>query len=70
MKKTFTIIGLLGGICAVIGLLSVIGYVFGIQELYKWEAHNPGMALNSAIEFVIIGSIILYRSIKLGNGSR
>ena len=57
-KTTYRLIQLLGLVCSGIGMLTIAGYIAGKPGMYTWSG-DMGMALNTAIVFVLIG-IALY----------
>lgn len=56
-------IGLVGVSVVCIALLSILGYVFGQQRFYSWNG-GIGMAVNTAVEFVLVGLGFIWISLS------
>lgn len=56
-------IGIMGVVVAVIGLQTVVGYIFNEPTAYTWSG-PIGMALNTGISFVLTGTAITYISLS------
>jgi hypothetical protein len=48
----------LGVVISFIGLMTIFGYAFKCANLYRWSEESSGMAINTAIGFVIAGLAI------------
>ena len=44
------------GLCVIaLGSFSLLGYLSGHPEYYSWSSSKPGMGMNTAIAFTLVG---------------
>jgi len=55
--------GLLACVVAVIAVVALLGYIFGIESAYGWGAYSR-MAVNTAVLFLLIGAGLLIWSLE------
>jgi len=55
---TCMIIGIQGLLVVAVGFSAALGHLAGIKQLYQWDETHPGMALSTAICFIVLGSAV------------